>query len=119
MEENLPIIEVFPPTKEATYVILVLMQDSSTLTSSAILMPFQGIASCIHLNDFLRNQPREEHKRFNLYYESASVISSVVSGGMAVVNPMQFTNHYRSHHDNINANEGTYCDNWINQLIYL
>jgi len=41
---------------------------------------FQGIASCIHVSDFLQTPPNDEHRRFPLYYEFASVMSSMVSG---------------------------------------
>ncbi len=61
---------------------------------------FQGIASCIHVSDFLQTPPNEEHQRFPLYYAFASVMSSMVSGQESVVDPTTFINLFRQNHEN-------------------
>ena len=53
---------------------------------------FQIIASCGCLNESLSNPPNMAHQHFSLYYNFASVISSMISGGNRVVDPMIFTN---------------------------
>jgi ubiquitin C-terminal hydrolase len=53
---------------------------------------FQIIASCGCLNESLSNPPSMAHQHFSLYYNFASVISSMISGGNRVVDPMIFTN---------------------------
>ena len=52
---------------------------------------FQIIASCGCLNESLSNRPNMAHQHFRLYYNFASVISSMISGGNEAVNPMIFT----------------------------
>ena len=52
---------------------------------------FQIIASCGCLNESLSNPPNMAHQHFRLYYNFASVISSMISGGNEAVNPMIFT----------------------------
>ena len=59
---------------------------------------FQCIASCANLDDFtdfLRSPPNEEHQHFELYYKFRSVISSMVSGGMDVIDPSKFIHLYK------------------------
>ena len=80
---------------------------------------FQCITSCIHLTDFLQSPSNEEHQHFELYHEFRSVMSSMVSGWINVINPIQFINLYRRHIEDFNADEGKYHDNWMNQWIYL
>ena len=53
---------------------------------------FQIIASCGCLNESLSNPPNMAHQHFSLYYNFASVISSMISGGNEAVNPNNFTN---------------------------
>ncbi len=53
---------------------------------------FQIIASCGCLKESLSNPPSMAHQHFSLYYNFASVISSMISGENEVVNPMIFTN---------------------------
>jgi hypothetical protein len=71
---------------------------------------FQGIASCIHVSDFLQTPPNEEHQRFPLYYAFASVMSSMVSGQESVVDPTLFINLFRENHENYDPQEGMYFD---------
>jgi hypothetical protein len=52
---------------------------------------FQIIASCGCLNESLSNPPNTAHQHFRLYYNFASVISSMISGGNEAVNPIMFT----------------------------
>ncbi len=61
---------------------------------------FQGIASCIHVSDFLQTPPNEEHHWFPYYYAFASVMSSMVSGQKSVVDPTLFINLFRKNHEN-------------------
>ncbi len=58
---------------------------------------FQGIASCIHVTDFLQTPPNEEHQRFPLYYyyAFASVMCSMDSGQESVVDPTSFVRLFR------------------------
>ena len=79
---------------------------------------FQGIASCIHVSDFLQTPPNEEHQRFPLYYEFASVMSSMVSGQESVVDPTSFVDLFRPENSSNNYEEGMYFDSsqWMNQL---
>ncbi len=79
---------------------------------------FQGIASCIHVSDFLQTPPNDEHQRFPLYYEFASVMSSMVSGQESVVNPTSFIDLFRPKNSDTNYAEGMYFDSsqWMNQL---
>ena len=86
------------------------------LTSSAILMPS---SNALQVTDFLQSPPNEEHQHFKLYCEFRSVISSMVSGGMDVIDPNEFTNLYRKRNEDFSADEGKCHDNWINQRIYL
>ena len=51
---------------------------------------FQGIASCIHVSDFLQSPPDDEHKWFPLYHTFSSVMRSMVSGQETVVDPTTF-----------------------------
>jgi hypothetical protein len=60
---------------------------------------FQGIASCIHVSDFLQTPPNEEHQWFPLYYAFASLMSSMVSGQESVVDPTSFINLFRQNHE--------------------
>jgi hypothetical protein len=68
---------------------------------------FQGIASCIHVTDFLQTPPSREHQRFPLYYAFASVMCSMVSGQESVVDPTSFVRLFRDKIDNYNPQEGT------------
>ena len=79
---------------------------------------FQCIASCIHVSDFLQTPPNEEHQRFPLYYEFASVMSSMVSGQESVVDPTSFVDLFRPENSSNNYEEGMYFDSsqWMNQL---
>ena len=79
---------------------------------------FQGLASCLHVSEFLRNPPNEEHSmRFPLYYAFASVMSSMVSGRERVVNPARFVNLFRDSHENFELQQGMYFDSqWMNKL---
>ena len=52
----------------------------------------QIIASCVRSNEALSNPPDTRHEHFSLYYNFASVISSMISGGNEAVNPNNFTN---------------------------
>ena len=52
---------------------------------------FQIIASCGCLNESLSNPPNMDHQHFRLYYNFASVISSMISGGNEAVDPIIFT----------------------------
>ena len=89
---------------------------------------FQGIASYIHVSDFLQSPSDEEHKWFPLYHAFASVLSSIVSGQETVVDPITFTTLFRDKHNNV-LQEGMYFDNqrmkhtdnmsFTNQLIIL
>jgi ubiquitin C-terminal hydrolase len=72
---------------------------------------FQCITSCTNLTDFLRSPPNEEHQHFELYYKFRSVISSMVSGGMDVIDPIQFINLYRERNEDFNADEGKCHEN--------
>jgi hypothetical protein len=79
---------------------------------------FQGLASCLHVSEFLRNPPNEEHSmRFPLYHAFASVMSSMVSGRERVVNPAPFVNLFRDSHENFELQQGMYFDSqWMNKL---
>ena len=80
---------------------------------------FQGLASCLHVSEFLRNPPNEEHHmRFPLYHAFASVMSSMVSGQESVVNPTSFIDLFRPKNSDTNYAEGMYFDSsqWMNQL---
>jgi hypothetical protein len=80
---------------------------------------FQGLASCLHVSEFLRSPPKEEHRlRFPLYHAFASVMSSMVSGQESVVNPAPFVNLFReSHGENYELRQGMYFDSqWMNKL---
>ncbi len=52
---------------------------------------FQIIASCGYLNQLLRNTPSIRHAHFSLYYNFASVISSMIRDGNEAVDPVIFT----------------------------
>jgi hypothetical protein len=79
---------------------------------------FQGLASCLHVSEFLRSPPNEEHRlRFPLYHAFASVMSSMVSGQESVVNPAPFVNLFRESHENYELRQGMYFDSqWTNKL---
>jgi hypothetical protein len=79
---------------------------------------FQGLASCLHVSEFLRSPPNEEHcLRFPLYHAFASVMSSMVSGQESVVNPAPFVNLFRESHDFYELRQGMYFDSqWMNKL---
>ena len=79
---------------------------------------FQGLASCLHVSEFLRSPPKEEHRlRFPLYHAFASVMSSMVSGQESVVNPAPFVNLFRESHENYELQQGMYFDSqWMNKL---
>ena len=80
---------------------------------------FQGLASCLHVSEFLRSPPKEEHRlRFPLYHAFASVMSSMVSGQESVVNPAPFVNLFReSRGENYKLRQGMYFDSqWMNKL---
>ena len=79
---------------------------------------FQGLASCLHVSEFLRSPPKEEHRlRFPLYHAFASVMSSMVSGQESVVNPAPFVNLFRESHENYELRQGMYFDSqWMNKL---
>ena len=79
---------------------------------------FQGLASCLHVSEFLRNPPNEEHHmRFPLYHAFASVMSSMVSGRERVVDPALFVNLFRDSHENFELIQGMYFDSqWMNKL---
>jgi hypothetical protein len=69
----------------------------------------------IHVSDFLQTPPKEEHWRFPLYYEFASVMSSMVSCQESVVDPTSFVNLFRENHNNYD--KGMYFDSQrMNQL---
>jgi hypothetical protein len=53
---------------------------------------FQIIASCGCLNESLSNPPNIAHQHFSLYFNFASVISSMIRGGNEALDPMIFTN---------------------------
>jgi hypothetical protein len=77
---------------------------------------FQGLASCLHVSEFLRSPPKEEHRvRFPLYHAFASVMSSMVSGQESVVNPAAFVNLFRESHEHLRR--GMYFNSqWMNKL---
>ena len=79
---------------------------------------FQGLASCLHVSEFLRSPPKEEHRlRFPLYHAFASVMSSMVSGQESVVDPAPFVNLFRDSHENFELQQGMYFDSqWMNKL---
>ena len=79
---------------------------------------FQCLASCLHVSEFLRSPPKEEHRlRFPLYHAFASVMSSMVSGQESVVNPAPFVNLFRESHENYELRQGMYFDSqWMNKL---
>ena len=79
---------------------------------------FQGLASCLHVSEFLRSPPKEEHRlRFPLYHAFASVMSSMVSGQESVVNPATFINLFRDSHENYELRRGMYFNSqWMNKL---
>ena len=79
---------------------------------------FQGLASCLHVSEFLRSPPNEEHRlRFPLYHAFASVMSSMVSGQESVVNPATFVNLFRESHENYELRRGMYFNSqWMNKL---
>jgi ubiquitin C-terminal hydrolase len=56
---------------------------------------FQIIASCGCLNESLSNPPNIAHQHFSLYFNFASVISSMIRGGNEAVDPVIFTNVFR------------------------
>ena len=70
------------------------------------------------MSDFLQTPPNEEHQRFPLYYEFASVMSSMVSGQESVVNPTWFVDLFRPENSSTNYEEGMYFDSsqWMNQF---
>jgi ubiquitin C-terminal hydrolase len=77
---------------------------------------FQGLASCIHVSQFLQSPPKEDHRRLTLYHAFASVMSSMVSGQECVVDPTPFVNLFRESR-NINYAQGMFFDSqWMNQL---
>jgi hypothetical protein len=77
---------------------------------------FQGLARCIHVSQFLRSPPKEDHRRFPLYHAFASVMSSMVGGQKSVVDPTPFVNLFRDSH-NINYSQGMFFDSQrMNQL---
>jgi len=74
---------------------------------------FQGLASCIHVSQFLRSPPKDDHRRFPLYHAFASVMSSMVSGQESVVDPTPFVNLFRESR-NINYAQGMFFDSqWM------
>ena len=79
---------------------------------------FQGLASCLHVSEFLRSPPKEEHRlRFPLYHAFASVMSSMVSGQESVVDPTPFVNLFRESHENYELRQGMYFNSqWMNKL---
>jgi hypothetical protein len=79
---------------------------------------FQGLASCLHVSEFLRSPPKEEHRlRFPLYHAFASVMSSMVSGQERVVDPTPFVNLFRESHENYEQRQGMYFNSqWMNKL---
>jgi hypothetical protein len=79
---------------------------------------FQGLASCLHVSEFLRSPPKEEHRlRFPLYHTFASVMSSMVSGQESVVNPAPFVDLFKDSHENFELRQGMYFDSqWMNKL---
>ncbi len=62
------------------------------------------------MSDFLQTPPNEEHERFPLYYAFASVMSSMVSGQVSVVDPTLFIDLFWSRHENYDPQEGMYVD---------
>jgi hypothetical protein len=58
---------------------------------------FHIIASCGYLSELLRNTPSIRHAHFNLYYNFASVISSMIRGGNEAVDPVIFTDVFSVH----------------------
>jgi hypothetical protein len=70
------------------------------------------------VSDFLQTPSNDEHRRFPLYYEFASVMSSMVSGQESVVDPTLFIDLFRPKNSDNNYAEGMYFDSsqWMNQL---
>jgi hypothetical protein len=79
--------------------------------SNAII---QCIASCSYLTDFLQCPSNEEHEHFQLYFEFASVINSLVSGGDNVVNLKKLNTLYRGN-ENFKQDKGKYHYNPIDK----
>ncbi len=69
---------------------------------------FQIIASCGCLNESLSNPPNMAHQHFILYYNFASVISSMIIGGNEAVNPMIFTNVFSERAPQFNNGQRKY-----------
>jgi ubiquitin C-terminal hydrolase len=70
---------------------------------------FQIIACCGCLNKALCNTPSiRRHAYFNLYYNFASVISSMIRGGNEAVDPVIFTDVFSAHVPQFNHKQRKY-----------
>jgi hypothetical protein len=69
---------------------------------------FQIIASCGCLNKLLCNPPRILHEHFSLYYNFASVISSMIRSNIEAVNPEIFLRVFSNRCSQFNADERKY-----------
>ncbi len=68
----------------------------------------QIIASCGCLNESLRNPPSILHKHFSLYYNFASVISSMINGNIEADNPERFLEFFTTRCPQFNADKRKY-----------
>ena len=69
---------------------------------------FQIIASCGCLNESLSNPPNIAHQHFSLYFNFASVISSMISGGNEAVDPIIFTTVFSNRAPQFNNEQRKY-----------
>ena len=119
-QEQSPSYRSFPPRRTDTYTPVNADAHAGLTNCDMICYSnaiFQGIASCIHVTDFLQTPPNEEHQRFPLYYAFASVMCSMVSGQESVADPTSFVRLFRDKIDNYDPQEGTFFDNqWMKQL---
>ncbi len=99
-----------------------LMQDSNTLTLSAIQISIlQVIANCTHLTEFFLSPPSKDHQRLRLYYKFANAIHSMITGRPDVVNPYNSVEIFKSYHKILmQMNVRMYCDIliWWRMLYY-
>jgi hypothetical protein len=66
---------------------------------------FQIIASCGCLNEWLINPPSTSHQHLSLYYNFASVISSMIRDNTKIVDPTAFTEIFKKDPTQFNEEE--------------
>jgi hypothetical protein len=66
-----------------------ILMPSANMGTAAVNMFWKP--NCGYLNKSLRNTPSIRHTHFNLYYNFASVISSMIRGGNEAVDPVILT----------------------------